>query len=128
MLPSPPVPVRMAAPPRAGRTAGRRALGAGRAGRCQGAALALGAEKGVRLVQKLQVGSCIPAGTQLEKAEGGPISTWGLSHLHAVRGPGLDDPPGAVRAQGDVAGEVHLGSGRIAVLQIEALNLLANLE
>ena len=39
-------------------------------------------EKGVRLAQKLQVGPCIPVGTQLEKAEVGPASgpTWRLSH------------------------------------------------
>jgi hypothetical protein len=44
-------------------------------------------EKGVSLAQKVQVGPCIPAGIQPEKAEVGPTSgpTWRLSHsLHTV--------------------------------------------
>ena len=45
-------------------------------------------EKGVRLAQKMQVGPCIPVGTQLYKAEIGPTSgpTWLLSHLVLVLG------------------------------------------
>jgi hypothetical protein len=44
-------------------------------------------EKGVRLAQQMEVGPCIPMGTQLGKAEVGPTSgpTGCLSHL-AVRG------------------------------------------
>jgi hypothetical protein len=40
-------------------------------------------EKGVRLVQTMPVGPCIPVGIQLEKAEVGPTSgpTRRLSHL-----------------------------------------------
>ena len=43
-------------------------------------------EKGVRLVQNMQVGPRVPAGIQLEKAEVGPTSgpTWRLSHLPLV--------------------------------------------
>ena len=45
-------------------------------------------EKGVRSAQKLQVGPCMPVGTQLEleQAEVGPTSwpTWRLSHLYPI--------------------------------------------
>ena len=40
-------------------------------------------EKGVRLAQRMQVGTCVPVGMQLQKAEVGQTSgpTWSLSHL-----------------------------------------------
>ena len=44
-------------------------------------------EQGVRLAQKMQVGSCIPVEIRLEKAEVGPTSglTWRFSYFGAQR-------------------------------------------
>jgi hypothetical protein len=75
-------------------------------------------EKGVRLVQKIQVGPCIPAGKQLQRAEVGPTSgpTWHISHLGGLRRRALVDVDhrhleGVARGDGEEQGHVRRRRG-----------------
>jgi hypothetical protein len=71
----------------------------------------------------MQVGPRIPVGIQLEKVEVGPSSgpTRRLRHLAAGRR-GLDGQP-----RGVIDREAGLASGHIAISEIEAPNMFANL-
>ena len=59
-------------------------------------------EKGVRLAQKMRVGTCMPVGMQLQTPEVGPTSgpTWRLSHWRRVLQRALCMPLGALAEDG----------------------------